>query len=76
MPHHFKEEQSIEAIFFPGNQIIRAGGENCDRITVMIEQDKMVWFAVWHENNIISKWNAYAVEGVQLVNYEERKDLN
>lgn len=69
MDDKFYDGQEIKAIFFPGEQILAAGTEDCDRITVSLELDQ-VWLVVWKGLQVLTKWNGQHVEGLDI-DYEK-----
>jgi len=68
--NEFYEGQEVAAIFWCSDEIIRVGTGQCDKITVVMEAGQMAavpWFAVWYKGNIVSKWNAALMEGVEVL---------
>lgn len=65
MDGKFYHGQEVNALYFPGEQILEAGSGECDRITICIELDQL-WFVVWKAKEILTKWNAIYVEGLDL----------
>ncbi|MDY6970149.1 MAG: hypothetical protein SVR08_16055 [Spirochaetota bacterium] len=69
MMKHFQEGQEVYRIWLNDELFIGVGDNSgCEKITVVIESNGSIWFAVWINGEITVKYNAAFVDSVVLKN--------
>ena len=66
---HFEEGQEVFRIGWKDYSFVNVGDNSgCEKITVVIELNGSIWFAVWKNGEVLCKHNAAYVDAVVLKN--------